>query len=160
MAMRLDETHYGPHKWYAILLGGKGGYVSTKEKIASSFEIKEQAERALELKPGDAATLFLLGRWCYDVSSIGWLARKAAAALFATPPESSYDEALGYFEQARDSLPDDAKDSFPENDLYIGHTLVALKRKDEAKAAYQRAVDAPIKDETGQRIHDEAAAKL
>ncbi|KNC53103.1 uncharacterized protein AMSG_09406 [Thecamonas trahens ATCC 50062] len=158
--MRLDEGHFAPHKWYAIALGGLGGYVSTKEKIGYAYEIREHADKALELKPGDSATLHLIGRWCFDVAGIGWATRKIASMLFATPPESSFDEALTFFEQARDALPDDAKNTFPENDLFIGNTLLKLSRKADARAAFQAAVDAPIKGADGQRIHDEAAKQL
>jgi hypothetical protein len=43
---------------------------------------------------GDQTLNHLLGRWCYAVASVSWMERKLASAIFATPPESSYDEAL------------------------------------------------------------------
>ena len=31
-------------------------------------------------------------RWCYGIANIGWMERKLASTLFATPPESSFEE--------------------------------------------------------------------
>lgn len=36
----------------------------------------------------------VLGRWCFAVSNIGWMERSLASALFASPPSSSFQEAL------------------------------------------------------------------
>ena len=39
------------------------------------------------------------------MASLSWLEKKAAAALFATPPESSYEEALQYFMKSEELNP-------------------------------------------------------
>ena len=36
-----------------------------------------------------------------QVASLSWLERKAAGALFATPPTSTYEEALESFKKVR-----------------------------------------------------------
>eukprot|EP00126_Sphaerothecum_destruens_P003618 Sdes_comp17389_c0_seq1m6591 len=99
-ALELNEQSAGAHKWFAILTSAKGDFLGTKEKIQSAFVIKEHALKAAQLDPSDSAAQYLLGRWCFDVADIGWLARKAAAAFFSTPPESSFAEALPYFLKA------------------------------------------------------------
>lgn len=57
-------------------------------------------QKALHFNPTDGYAHYVLGRWCYQVASVGWLQRKAAAALFASPPESSYEQALEHFMKA------------------------------------------------------------
>ena len=52
-------------------LGQASGLLGTKEKIQQSFRIKEEADKALEKLPEDAATHFLLGKWCLGVCSLG-----------------------------------------------------------------------------------------
>ena len=70
-AVELDpENPYG-HKWVAVSLGQASGLLGTKEKIQQSFRIKEEADKALEKLPDDAATHFLLGKWCLGVCSLG-----------------------------------------------------------------------------------------
>ncbi len=54
---------------------------------------------------GDQTLNHLYGRWCYAVAGISWLERKLAATFFATPPESSYEEALKYFVQGKWRFP-------------------------------------------------------
>ena len=57
-------------------------------------------QKALEYNPKDGYAHYVLGRWCFQVASVGWIQRKAAAALFASPPESSYEQALEHFKMA------------------------------------------------------------
>ena len=83
-------------KWYAILLGRLGDFLPTKEKVGNSFKIKESLEGAAALLPEDSSIQTALGQWCYKVASISWVERNAAKLLFGSPPESSYEEALGF----------------------------------------------------------------
>lgn len=45
----------------------------------------------------DPTVQHILGRWCFSVASVGFIERKLASVIFATPPESSFEEALPYF---------------------------------------------------------------
>lgn len=134
-----SNPSYGAHKWYSILLSAVGDFSSTKEKIQNSFEIKNHALKALELKPKDPTTLHLIGRWCYSVAGIGWMERKIAAAAFGTPPESSYAEAVEYFSQANESH------KWPTNLYYLGLALEGAGDKAKAKAAFQEGAAVPPK---------------
>jgi len=154
-ALAMNENHFAPHKWVAILTSALGDYVSTKEKIGNAYVIRDQAKRSLELKPGDATTLHLMGRWCHSIASIGWLERTAASALFATPPTSTYEEALQYFHQAQEADP-----QFIRNAIWIGDTHLVLKQKDKAKEWYEKAATLPFSGEIEKAFHDEANAKL
>ena len=58
---------------------------------------QEHIDRAIELKPDEPLLHYLNGRWSFEVAGISWLEKKAAAALFATPPESTYHDALQCF---------------------------------------------------------------
>eukprot|EP01111_Echinosteliopsis_oligospora_P012520 TRINITY_DN428_c0_g1_i2.p1 TRINITY_DN428_c0_g1~~TRINITY_DN428_c0_g1_i2.p1 ORF type:complete len:137 (-),score=40.17 TRINITY_DN428_c0_g1_i2:103-513(-) len=130
-----------------------GDYVSTKEKIGSAASIKEHAVRSLELKPNDPSTLHLLGRWCYAISSIGWVERKLASAIFGTPPTSSYEEALEYFLKADGVTPT------IRNSIYIGESYTQLKQTAKAKEWYSKAASLPVSGPVEQKLHDDAVAK-
>ena len=73
-------------KWYAILLGELGGFLSTKEKIANSMIIKENLEGALSRLPKDTTVHTAIGVWCLTVADISWVERKAAALCAAPTP--------------------------------------------------------------------------
>ena len=63
------------------------------------FASQEHIDTAISLNPSDPTLYYLRGRWEYEVAGLSWLEKKAAAALYATPPESTFDEALGDFMQ-------------------------------------------------------------
>jgi len=154
-SLELDANNYATHKWFAIMTSAIGDFLGTKEKIESAFKIKEHALKADELKPKDPTTLHLLGRWCYGVASISWLERKMASTLFATPPESSYDEALKYFLAAYEVDP-----TFRRNIVFIGDTYVGLKNNAKAKEFYQKALEIPEKNEFDKALNQDARQKL
>jgi tetratricopeptide (TPR) repeat protein len=106
-AIQIDQHHYGGHKWKAILLSELGNYTPLTEKIQNSFVIRQELDLALTLYPAqqDSITLFAIGKWCQTVSSVGWMQRQMASALFAKPPHATHEEALGYFQRAYDICP-------------------------------------------------------
>ena len=77
-------------------------------------------EKAIALNPSDATSRHLLGLWCFTFADMAWCAAlpashfqlsgacrykaSVAAALFATPPTSTYAEALAHFEAAEKCL--------------------------------------------------------
>lgn len=87
-------------KWYAILLGRLGDFLPTKEKVANSYKIKDSLVAAASKMPEDSSVQTALGQWCAKVAGISWVERQAASLLFGSPPQSSYEEALGYFERS------------------------------------------------------------
>uniref|UniRef100_A0A6A7G4G1 Regulator of microtubule dynamics protein 1-like n=1 Tax=Hirondellea gigas TaxID=1518452 RepID=A0A6A7G4G1_9CRUS len=99
-ALTVNDSSPDTHKWFAILSGARGEYLGTKERIASGREFKKHIDAALSYSPNDATLHHLLGRFCYEISGLTWLERKAAAALFGAVPDSSYVEALDHFKAA------------------------------------------------------------
>ena len=81
--------------------------------------------------------------------------RKLAATLFATPPTSSFEEALSYFERA-----DKLDNKFARNLLYMGDTYVQVKRKDDARASFERLLQLPAVSAVDRQLHEQARAKL
>lgn len=58
---------------------------------------QEHIDRAISLNPSDPNLFYLRGRWEYEVAALSWLEKKAASALYATPPDATFDEALEDF---------------------------------------------------------------
>ncbi|RXN32276.1 regulator of microtubule dynamics 3 [Labeo rohita] len=93
------------HKWFAILARLSSQYESIHGKLKSGRVLKEHLDRALALRDDDPICFYLLGRWCLEVSSLGWLEKKTAATIYETPPTSSLNEALENFLKAEELNP-------------------------------------------------------
>ncbi len=154
-AVELDVANPYGHKWYALMLGQMSSLIGTKEKIEQSYTMKEEATLALQQLPQDASLQYLLGNWCLGVADLSWIERKAASAFFATPPESSYEEALGYLLSAAEN-----RENWIRCAKLIGDVYVKLKKQTEAKEWYSKAMAMPeSKNAAEAEAQAEAAAK-
>jgi regulator of microtubule dynamics protein 3 len=66
-AIALNDSNADCHKWYAITLGSSSDYLPIKDKIGNGFVFKKHLDRAIELRPDDAALYHLLGRFEFEV---------------------------------------------------------------------------------------------
>lgn len=144
------------HTWYGIILSSIGDYEGSKVSIANSFVIKDHWEKAVAIKPADPTPYYLLGRWCIAIADLSWLERKAAAVLFGSPPESSYDEALSYLLKSEELAPD----SWKKRSLLIAHVYQKKKDKTKAKEWVNKALAIPVCTEEDEIAHGEAETLL
>jgi tetratricopeptide (TPR) repeat protein len=128
-AVRRAPSDFAVQKWAGIALAGIGDIVGTKAKIGNAFTVREHFARAVELNPRDATSKYLLGQWCYDVASVSWLERRAAAAIFNTPPTCSFEEALAQFLEAEKCDPG----FYVANALMVAKSYSSLGLKDDAR---------------------------
>uniref|UniRef100_A0A667YIU1 Regulator of microtubule dynamics protein 3 n=2 Tax=Myripristis murdjan TaxID=586833 RepID=A0A667YIU1_9TELE len=105
IALRKNGLNAECHKWFAVLTGLASQYESMHGKLKSSHILKEHLDRAIALRDDDPLCFYLLGRWCYEVANLGWLEKKAAAALYEQPPASSLHDALENFLKAEELSP-------------------------------------------------------
>ena len=141
------------HKWYAITLSELGAFLGTTDKIKNSFAVREHFDRAAELCPADATSRHLLGVWCFEVAKLSWFEQKAAAALFASPPRATFEEALAHFELAEKTEPD----FYPKNKLLMAQAYARLGRKGEARYWLQNCLRSTPKTPEDEQTLAEAA---
>lgn len=113
-------------------------------------------QKAIELNPKDATTLYMLGNWCYQVADLAWYQRKIASAIFGEPPTSSFEEALQFFEQAEKVDPN----FYSHNLLMLGKTYLKLDQKSEAIKYLKMTSDYQAKNDDDQEAKQEASTIL
>ncbi|KAJ8042405.1 Regulator of microtubule dynamics protein 1 [Holothuria leucospilota] len=155
-ALALNDANYACHKWYAICLSDVGDYEGVKQKISNAFIIKEHFEKAIELNPKDATSVHLLGLWCFTFADMPWYQSKIAAVVFATPPTSTYEEALEKFLKAEEINPN----FYSKNFLMIGKTYSRLGNTKMALLYLTKAKDAPARKEEEYQTRKEAIELL
>ncbi|XP_029351781.1 regulator of microtubule dynamics protein 3 isoform X2 [Echeneis naucrates] len=104
-ALKKSSLNAECHKWFAVLTGLTSHHENMHGKLKSSHLLKEHLDRALALRDDDPVCFYLLGRWCYEVATLDWLEKKAAAALYQSPPSSTLHDALENFLKAEELSP-------------------------------------------------------
>ncbi|XP_045705345.1 regulator of microtubule dynamics protein 1 isoform X4 [Phyllostomus hastatus] len=155
-ALEKNEASFAAHKWYAICISDVGDYEGIKAKIANAYVIKEHFEKAIELNPKDATSIHLMGVWCYTFAEMPWYQRRIANMLFAAPPSSTYEEALGYFQTAEQVDPN----FYSKNLLLLGKTYLKLQNKKLAAFWLLKAKDYPAHTQEDKQVQAEATQLL
>eukprot|EP00003_Mantamonas_plastica_P026685 TRINITY_DN553_c0_g1_i1.p1 TRINITY_DN553_c0_g1~~TRINITY_DN553_c0_g1_i1.p1 ORF type:complete len:476 (+),score=181.94 TRINITY_DN553_c0_g1_i1:1643-3070(+) len=152
-ALEANDDNAGLHRWAGILLGALGDFVSTSEKIKSSYDIRDHWKRATEIDPSDASAHHLLGVWCLNIATISYIERMVASTAFGTPPTATYQDALDHFLKAETIDPG----FYKKNLFYIGKVYYEQGEKSKARDYLNKALQLPTR--TPEDHEDDAAAK-
>uniref|UniRef100_T1IYH0 Regulator of microtubule dynamics protein 1 n=1 Tax=Strigamia maritima TaxID=126957 RepID=T1IYH0_STRMM len=155
-ALEINDSNFASHKWMAILLDVVSEYEGTKVRIEKSVDIKRHITKATELNPLDPTSFYILGMWCYSVTDLPWYQRQIASVIFATPPTSSYEEAIDAFLKAETI---EAK-FYSLNLLMIGKCYIKLNQQDKAIEYLRETVGLPMRTEDDKKAHQEATQLL
>ncbi|XP_060561804.1 regulator of microtubule dynamics protein 1-like isoform X2 [Ruditapes philippinarum] len=151
-ALELNPRNFAVHKWYAILLDYTGELEGNKQRLINAVQVKEHFQKAIELNPKDATSIHSLGQWCFTFAAMPWYQRKLAAVIYASPPTSTFEEALTYFLQAEETEPN----FYSMNLLMLGKTYMRLKDAEMALTYLTRCINHPVKTPDDKQANDEA----
>ncbi|XP_007938633.1 regulator of microtubule dynamics protein 3 [Orycteropus afer afer] len=127
------------HQWYAVLCGQLAEHESIQRRIQSGFSFKEHVDKAIALQPENPMAHFLLGRWCYQVSHLSWLEKKAATALSESPLSATVQDALQSFLKVEELQPGFSK----AGRVYISKCYRELEKISEARRWMKLALELP-----------------
>uniref|UniRef100_A0A0V0GDU5 Regulator of microtubule dynamics protein 1 n=1 Tax=Triatoma dimidiata TaxID=72491 RepID=A0A0V0GDU5_TRIDM len=85
-----------------------------------------------------------------------WYQRKIASMIFTTPPTSSFEEALGYFNKAEEVDPR----FYSHNLLMLGKTYIKLNKEDKARYYLDLACNYPVSTDDDMLANKEACDLL
>jgi tetratricopeptide (TPR) repeat protein len=122
----------------AICYGHLATVSEVRTKVAYSRLIKEKAERALQLDPHYAWAHHVLGRWHYEVASLGMTARLFARLLYGGIPPASPEEGVDHLRRATELEPGELN-----HWIDLGFAYAATGRKVEARASWKHGLAMP-----------------
>ncbi len=135
-----DPADAEAHYWVAAAVGLQADMEGGRTKIRLAEEAWAAASRALEIDPDHAGAHHIHGRLHASVMRLSWVARTLARHLLGADVlgEASWERAEYHLARAAALAPDDAV-----NHLELGLTLRDRGRVEEARAAFQRALEVP-----------------
>ncbi len=146
-AVRLEPTNPENVLSVAVSHGKLAVYSDTRTKIEYSRLIKEEAERALALDPNYDWAHHVLGRWHYEVASLGPTTRFFVRLVYGGLPPASNDAAISHLEKAVSLSPQTLA-----HHLELGFAYLEAGREADARAAFDRGLALPSTEK-----HDEDA---
>ncbi|XP_070697110.1 regulator of microtubule dynamics protein 2 [Pempheris klunzingeri] len=152
-AVSLNPTCAESHQWYAIMCGIMAEYDTVQNKIKNGYIFKDHLDKAIELKPQDPMSYYLLGRWCYAVAQLSWIERKVAATLFGEPPSATVEDALKNFLKVEEIHPGYSKLNY----VFLAKCYKDLGQRDQARMMCEAACSmnaASKEDEEAQKELD------
>lgn len=123
------------HKWFALLSTEVGSLNGPKARIDSIPLFQQHGLRALEIDPLDPDLHHMMGRFCYELSNIGWATKRLVNLTLGQMPDVTLDEALNYFLRAQQLKP-----NWIRNDLWLVKALRDSKRLSEARTLLAQLV--------------------
>jgi len=147
------------HKWTAILTMHNA--VSIPEKVHASHYFDEHTQLALKSGRGDFdATLhFAVGKFQAGIAELGWIERRAAAAIAGKPlPTLTWENALQSFRTCVTLRPDGR--AFAMDHGQIAICLDALKKKSDATEAWRACLSVPSTEPDDDEAHELARKRL
>jgi len=125
----------------AICHGKLAVFSDTRTKIKYSRLVKEQAEQALSLDANYDWAHHVLGRWHYEVASLGTATRFFVNLIYGGLPDASPASAIRHLERAVDLAPETLA-----HHLELGFAYLAAGRSGDAREAFERGLALPDRE--------------
>jgi tetratricopeptide (TPR) repeat protein len=125
----------------AICYGKLAGYSDLRTKLEYSKRVQRYAEEALQLDPNYDYANHVLGRWNYEVASLGPGTRFLVKLIYGGLPPASTAEAVRYLRRAVELSP-----QLPSHRVELGFALLADGQTAAAKATFEAALAMPQRE--------------
>ena len=141
-AVALNPADTWGHTYLCIAVGRLALFHGGKKKIEIGMEVRDEAQRAIELDPQNHRALHVLARWNREVATLSPFLKVAAKVLYGGIPEgASVDKAVDYFQRAIAAAPEHI-----HHHLELGITYMGMRRYQEASDEFEVALSLPLRD--------------
>lgn len=156
-AVQASPTSAVAHFTLAKALGRYALSLGTRERVRLAGEIRSEALKALQLDPGNAGAMDVMGMWNAEIMRLNGVSRFFAknvlgGQVFGT---ANWDDAQKYLEQAVAKEPDRVVHRLNLAGVYADRGM-----KDKAKAMYEAALKLPNTDYNDRMYKQQIQARL
>lgn len=152
-AVQALPSNSNAHLTMAVVAGRKAMISRTREKIDLSRTVREYADMAVDLDSLNDLAWHVRGRWHFEVTELGFLARNFVRLAYGGLPDASIGEAESDFRRAIE-LHDRVVHRYE-----LGRVLLEQDRIPEAREQLRIAVEMPREDVTDP-VYKERAREL
>ncbi len=114
--------------YFAISSGRMAIFKGGKEKLQLSKDVKNYAEKAIQLNSKNDLAYHTLARWNREVTNLSWMKKMAIKVIYDGLPEASFETAVELFQKAIRENPD-----YNNHHLELAETYKLMGQKDLAK---------------------------
>lgn len=134
----------------AICYGKLATYSDTRTKLEYSKLVKSYADKALQLDPNYDYAHHVLGRWNYEIATLGAATRFIVKLIYGGLPPATTADAVRHLRRAVELSP-----ALPSHRVELGFALLADGQPAEAAATWQEALSMRKRE----KYDDEAFAR-
>lgn len=139
----------------AVCHGKLATYSDTRAKLEYSRLVKEEAERAIALDPNYAWAHHLLGRWHYEIATLGGTTKFFVRLIYGHLPAASTREAVAELLRAVALEPGELA-----HQLELGFALLADGQEAKARAQWEKGLAMPSRKKHDDTAKERARAAL
>lgn len=155
-AIKANPTDAEGYFVMSVAMGRIALIAGSKERVAASEDIKQNAETALRYNPSHAGAWHILGRWNIKVANLSFAERAAANLLFGGLPEgASNANAIKCYQNALKFSPNYILYMYDLAGAYVYN-----KQKDQAKETLRKLIALKASNEDDPAIQEEAKMML
>ncbi|WP_309669287.1 hypothetical protein [Gemmatimonas sp.] len=145
------------HFQLARAVGRTALAVNPRERVKYALEVRDEALKALQLHPKHPGALHVLGVWNAEVMRLNGFSRAVAKAFLGGQVlgSANWAEAIQYMELAVAAEPNRLV-----HHLDLARVYRDAGRRNEARAAYQAALRAPLQDANDDQYRRQADEEL
>lgn len=154
-ALKLSPASADANFVMAVALGRMALVNSGGEMIAMVKDIKKYADNTIRFNPGDFRGYHVLGKWHYEISSLGAFKRTAVRIFYGAFPDASYELAARNYETSMKLEP-----AFNLNYLELAKVYLKLDQQEKAIRLLEKLRQLPLKMADDARVQAESRQLL
>lgn len=141
----------------AIILDAKSGIEGLDQRVKSFGTVKEYLLKAVELNPQDAVSLYILGKWCFEMANMSIVQRFISYMFYGEVPTSTFNEAYEYLLKSSEIFPDSY---YIPNMYMLGESCYRLNQFFRARYYLNAAATLPARTTYEKKCADKARLLL